>query len=118
MVGRGALPRLSVPCASRPLEHAAVLAPYRTLRVGAERRDRCAASWTVLARGAPRLGSVRRQMLWDRRAADSPFAKSWGRQPPAICMSEAVEHQADRGQGDHRLVVLGQPSPAAEPTER
>ena len=40
-------------------------------------------------------------------------------------MGEAVEHQADRGQGDHRLgdlgqrlVVLGQPPPPTEPAER
>ena len=40
-------------------------------------------------------------------------------------MGEAVEHEADRGQGDHclgdlgqRLVVLGQPTPSAEPAER
>ena len=40
-------------------------------------------------------------------------------------MGEAVEHEADRGQGDHclgdlgqRLVVLGQPAPSAEPAER
>src|SRR3954463_7575018 len=40
-------------------------------------------------------------------------------------MGEAVEHEADRGQGDHgfgdlgqRLVVLGQSAPSAEPAER
>ncbi len=40
-------------------------------------------------------------------------------------MSEAVQHEADRGQGDHglgdlgqRLIVLGQPAPSAEPAER
>ena len=40
-------------------------------------------------------------------------------------MGEAVEHEADRGQGDHclgdlgqRLVVLGQPAPSAEPAKR
>ena len=38
---------------------------------------------------------------------DCPFAKLWGGQPPAIGMGEAVEHQADRGQGNHRLGDLG-----------
>jgi len=33
-----------------------VLAPSRTLRAGAERRGRCAASWTALARGALPVG--------------------------------------------------------------
>ena len=40
-------------------------------------------------------------------------------------MGEAVEHQADRGQGDHclgdlgqRLVILRQSPPSAEPAER
>jgi hypothetical protein len=37
---------------SRPFKPSAVLAPSRTLRAGAERRGRCAASWTALARGA------------------------------------------------------------------
>jgi hypothetical protein len=37
----------------------------------------------------------------------SPFAKSWGGQSPAIGTDEAVEHQADHGQGDHRLGDLG-----------
>jgi hypothetical protein len=41
---------------SRPLEHSAVLAPSRTLRAGAPRRGRCAASWTALARGALPIG--------------------------------------------------------------
>ena len=41
---------------SRPLEHSAVLAPSRTLRAGAERRGRGAASWTALARGALPIG--------------------------------------------------------------
>jgi hypothetical protein len=41
---------------SRPLEHSAVLAPSRTLRAGAERRGRCAASWAALARGALPIG--------------------------------------------------------------
>ena len=40
--------------------------------------------------------------------AESPFAKSWGGQSPAIGMNEAVKHQADRGQGDHRLGDLRQ----------
>ena len=39
---------------------------------------------------------------------NSPFERSWGRQSPAIGMSEALEHEADRGQGDHRLGDLGQ----------
>src|SRR4051795_1499755 len=43
-----------VPCASRRIEHSAVLAPSRTLRAGALRRGRGAASWTALARGAAR----------------------------------------------------------------
>ena len=42
-----------------------------------------------------------------RQQAESPFAKSWGLQSPAVGMSQAVEHQADRGQGDHRLGDLG-----------
>src|SRR3954471_18731247 len=46
---------------SRPLEHSAVLAPSRTLRAGAERRGRYAASWTALARGAPWLGRSERK---------------------------------------------------------
>ena len=41
---------------SRPLEPSAVLAPSRTLRAGAERRGRCAVSWTALARGALPIG--------------------------------------------------------------
>src|SRR5690349_15600896 len=41
---------------SRPLEPSAVLAPSRTLRAGAPRRGRCAASWTALARGALPIG--------------------------------------------------------------
>jgi len=43
-----------VPCASRRIEHSAALALSRTLRAGAERRGRDAASWTALARGAAR----------------------------------------------------------------
>src|SRR4051812_43203431 len=57
--------------------------------------------------------------------AKSPFLKLWGGQSPAIGMGEAVEHEADCGQGDHclgyfgqRLVVLGQAAPSAEPAER
>src|SRR5215210_5295035 len=50
MVGRGGLPQPSVACASRPHDHSAVLAPSRTLRAGAERRGRCAASRTAPAR--------------------------------------------------------------------
>ena len=38
---------------------------------------------------------------------ETPFAKSWGGQSPAIGMCKAVEHEADRGQGDHRLGDLG-----------
>ena len=38
--------------------------------------------------------------------AETPFAKSWGGQSPAIGMGEAVEREADRGQGDHRLGAL------------
>ena len=41
-------------------------------------------------------------------AAQCPFAKSWGWQLAAIWMSETVEHQVDRGQGDHCLEDLGQ----------
>jgi hypothetical protein len=42
---------------SRPLKHSTVLAPSRTLRAGAPRLGRCAASWTALARGAlPKAG--------------------------------------------------------------
>ena len=37
---------------SRPVEHSAVFALSRTLRAGASRRCRFAASWTALARGA------------------------------------------------------------------
>ena len=37
----------------------------------------------------------------------TPFAKSSGGEPPAIGMGEAVQHQADRGQGDHGLGDLG-----------
>ena len=40
-------------------------------------------------------------------ASQTPFAKSRGRQSPAIGMGEAVQHEADRGQGDHRLGDLG-----------
>ena len=35
--------------------------------------------------------------------AKSPFEKSWGGQSPAIGMSEAMEHEADHRQGDHRF---------------
>src|SRR5918998_6192972 len=38
--------RLTVPCASRPVEHSAVLTPSRTQRAGAPRRGRGAASRT------------------------------------------------------------------------
>jgi hypothetical protein len=43
--------------------------------------------------------------LWAK--FESPFAKSWGGQSPTTGMNEAVEHQADRGQGDHRFGDLG-----------
>jgi hypothetical protein len=33
----------------------------------------------------------------------SPFWKSWCGQAPAVRVDEAVEHEADHGQGDHRL---------------
>jgi hypothetical protein len=33
----------------------------------------------------------------------SPFEKSWGEQSLAIGMSEAMEHEADHRQGDHRF---------------
>ena len=36
-------------------------------------------------------------------ASKSPFGKSWGGQSPAIGMSEAMEHEADHSQGDHRF---------------
>src|SRR3712207_4059715 len=66
-----------------------------------------------------------RSLVPGQRPSDSPFAKSRGGQSPAIGVDEAVEHQADRGQGDHgfrnlgqRLAVLGQAPPPAEPAER
>ena len=53
-----------------------------------------------------------------------PFWKSWGGQSLAVRMREAVQHEADHGQGDHglghlgqALVVLGQPPPPAEPAQ-
>ncbi len=52
--GQGCLAEWTEP--TRPHEHSAVLAPSRTLRAGAERRGRCAASWTALARGALPVG--------------------------------------------------------------
>jgi hypothetical protein len=51
---RGYLARWTEP--PRPLKHSAVLAPSRTLRAGAPRRGRYAASWTALARGALPVG--------------------------------------------------------------
>ena len=55
-------------------------------------------------------------------SSESPFGKSWGGQSPAIGMSEAMEHEADHSQGDHRfrdllqrLVILGQPPPSPAP---
>src|SRR4051794_18419968 len=56
--------------------------------------------------------------------SNSPFEKSWGRQSPTIGMSEAMDHQADHGEGDHHLgdlwqhlVVFGEASPPSKPTE-
>src|SRR3954453_7528945 len=56
--------------------------------------------------------------------SECPFAKSWGRQSPTIGMSEAMDHQADHGEGDHHLgdlwqhlVVFGEASPPSKPTE-
>jgi hypothetical protein len=42
-----------------------------------------------------------------QKLTECPFAKSSGGQSPAIGVGEAMEHQADRGQGDHRLGDLG-----------
>ena len=53
-------------------------------------------------------------------SAETPFPKSWGGWSPATGMGEAVEHEADRGQGDHRLGDLGQRLVAASdrPSDR
>src|SRR3954467_4560056 len=55
---------------SRPLEHSAVLAPSRTLRAGAERRGRCAASWTALARGTLLAGRSGHGVIAGGRSAE------------------------------------------------
>jgi hypothetical protein len=58
-------------------------------------------------------------------SAKCPFGKSGRGQTLAPGMSEAVEHEADHGDGGHRLghlgqllVVLGEAAPSAEPAER
>lgn len=59
------------------------------------------------------------------RDPQSPFGKSGGWQALSVWVNEAVEHQADHGEGDHGFgdlrqfpVVLGQTSPSTEPAER
>ena len=74
---------------------------------------------TIMGRGP---GNRDPEWQWSRPAATSgqdrsedtdvilssdPVARSRGRQSPAIGMGEAVQHEADRGQGDHRLGDLG-----------
>src|SRR3954469_714423 len=61
----------------------------------------------------------------DRRfCTDRPFWKSWCREPLAIRLSQAVDHETDHGERDHGLghlgqflVILGQAPPAPEPAE-
>jgi hypothetical protein len=93
MATRDGLPRLSVPCASRRIEHNAVLALSRTLRAGAVRRGRSAASdaWLVEARacGVPATETFAAGLDQDGAAVRAALTEP-GRGSEALWNSDTV----------------------------
>ena len=78
-------------------------------------------------RGVQRGEQLQRSILLPVTALLSASCRQWHRagQALSVWVDKAVDHEADHGQGDHRLrnlgqllIILGQPPPSPEPTER